>query len=405
MSRSANSSGGEGGVQPRRQHQRPPQQLQRQVVEGERHRVERMADEAAVDQRPRRRRRRRRPAAARSRSRLHVVRGAHRILRRRRPPTAVRRARVTQRNRVPGLLRRFAMPDARPTIPRMRAGPRLMIVGAPKSGSTALFHYLADHPDVRGHVHREMPFFGRDDEFARGWEHAVEKYYPPSVEDAPLVAKHTMAMYDPVAMRRIVEATPAVVVAVLRDPVRGRTRTSTTRGCAAGRTRPPSRRASPGSRAGRQLAAAGPGHAVRRERDLRAARPHAARHRCRRSGCASTSPTTCAAARWRSAPSCSRWPGWPPHEPDVTRGHNEGRAPRSARFARVFLAVQRPGSPLRRLAARCPEPDAVPRAAPGQPAERGPGDLPAHGPRDRCPAARRGSRSPTPRSPSSSGGH
>src|SRR5688500_7402276 len=101
----------------------------------------------------------------------------------------------------------------------MRAGPRLMIVGAPKSGSTALFHYLADHPDLRGHVHREMPFFGRDDEFARGWGHAVEKYYPPSVEDAPLIAKHTMAMYDPVAMRRIVDATPAIVVAVLRNPV------------------------------------------------------------------------------------------------------------------------------------------------------------------------------------------
>ena len=42
------------------------------------------------------------------------------------------------------------------------------------------------------------------------------------------------------------------------------------------------------------------------------------------------------------------------HEPDVARGHNEGRAPRSARFARAFLAVQRPGSPLRRLAAGVP---------------------------------------------------
>ena len=46
--------------------------------------------------------------------------------------------------------------------------------------------------------------------------------------------------------------------------------------------------------------------------------------------------------------------GLAPHEPDVARGHNEGRAPRSARFARAFLAVQRPGSPLRRLAARVP---------------------------------------------------
>jgi hypothetical protein len=46
--------------------------------------------------------------------------------------------------------------------------------------------------------------------------------------------------------------------------------------------------------------------------------------------------------------------GLAPHAPDVTTGHNEGRAPRSARFARAFLAAQRPGSPVRRLAGRVP---------------------------------------------------
>ena len=87
-----------------------------------------------------------------------------------------------------------------------------MIVGAPKSGSTALFQYLAGHPDVRSHVHREMPFFGRDDEFAQGWERGAAKYFPPATGDAPLVAKHTMAMYDPVAVRRIVETDRKSVV-------------------------------------------------------------------------------------------------------------------------------------------------------------------------------------------------
>ncbi|MGY2066010.1 sulfotransferase domain-containing protein [Blastococcus sp. SYSU DS0619] len=236
----------------------------------------------------------------------------------------------------------------------MRPGPRLMIVGAPKSGSTALFHYLAGHPDVRSHVHREMPFFGRDDEFARGWAHAVAKYFPPGAGEAPLIAKHTMAMYDPRAVRRIVDTTPAVVVAVLRDPVprayshfhyarlRGWEEAATFE---EGLAREAHRAVSAPPRA-RDLQYAGNGMYAPHVRALRELVPP---ERLRihlsddlRDGAA------------RICAELADLAGLAPYEPDVATGHNEGRSARSARFARAFLAAQRPGSPARRLLARVP---------------------------------------------------
>ena len=229
-----------------------------------------------------------------------------------------------------------------------------MVVGAPKSGSTALFSYLAAHPDVTGHVHREMPFFGRDEEFARGWDHAVEKYFPPSVGDAPLVAKHTMAMYDPTAVRRIVETTPALVVAVLRNPVprayshyqyarlRGWEDAATFE---EGLAREPGRTVSSPPQA-RDMQYVGNGVYAPHVRALLDAVPPE-RLRIYLSGDLRRSAPQICAELFELA-------GLPAHEPDLSTQHNEARAPRSARFARAFLAVQRPGSPLRRLAARVP---------------------------------------------------
>ncbi len=229
-----------------------------------------------------------------------------------------------------------------------------MIVGAPKSGSTALLHHLADHPDVRSHVHREMPFFGRDDEFAAGWERAVEKYFPPSVGDAPLGAKHTMAMYDPVAVRRIVDSTSAVVVAVLRNPVPraySHFQYARLRGWEDARTfeeglaREAGRPVSSPPQA-RDMHYVGNGLYAPQVRALLDTVPPE-RLRIYLSQDLRQSAQEICAELFDLA-------GLAPHAPDVTRGHNQGRAPRSAWFARAFLAAQRPGSPARRLAGRLP---------------------------------------------------
>ena len=215
-----------------------------------------------------------------------------------------------------------------------------MIVGAPKSGSTALFQYLAGHPDVRSHVHREMPFFGRDDEFAQGWELGAAKYFPPETGEAPLVAKHTMAMYDPVA--------------VLRDPVRraySHFHYARLRGWEdaatfeEGLAREAGRTVSSPPQA-RDMQYVGNGVYAPHVRALLDAVPPE-RLRIYLSGDLRRGAPQICAELFELA-------GLPAHQPDVTTPHNEARAPRSARFARAFLAVQRPGSPLRRLAARVP---------------------------------------------------
>ncbi|WP_448621621.1 sulfotransferase domain-containing protein [Geodermatophilus sp. URMC 65] len=234
----------------------------------------------------------------------------------------------------------------------MPPGPRLMIVGAPKSGSTALFHYLADHPDVRAHVHREMPFFGRDDEFARGWDLALEKYFAPSSEAHPLVAKHTMAMYDRVALRRIAESTSAVVVAVLRDPVRrahSHFHYARLRGWEdaatfeEGLAREGSRSVSSPRRA-RDMQYVGDGVYAPHVREVLEVFPPE-RRRVYLADDLRADPAGLCAELFELA-------GLPPHLPDVSRGHNEARVPRSARFARAFLASQQPGNPARALASR-----------------------------------------------------
>ncbi len=233
----------------------------------------------------------------------------------------------------------------------MPAQLRLMVVGAPKSGSTALLHHLADHPDVRSHVHREMPFFGRAEEFGRGWEMALEKYFPPDTGDAPLVAKHTMAMYDPASVRRIADSTSAVVVAVLRDPVRraySHFHYARLRGWEDAATfeegleREAGRPASSPPLA-RDLQYVANGIYAPAVRDLLETFPPERRRIYTSQDLRSDPQRICA--------ELFDLTGLPPFEP-AGRSSNEARVPRSARFARAFLAVQQPGNPLRTLASR-----------------------------------------------------
>jgi hypothetical protein len=229
---------------------------------------------------------------------------------------------------------------------------RLMVVGAPKSGSTALFHHLADHPELQGHVQPEMPFFGRDHEFDRGWGFALQKYFDPSATEGPVVAKHTMAMYDPVSVRRIVESTSAVVAAVLRNPVPraySHFHYARLRGWESARTfeeglaREAGRPVSSPPMA-RDLQYTGDGVYAPRVRNLIATVP-ADRLRI-------DTPTEMGTEAGRITAELFELAGLPPHVPATPRSHNEARVPRSAGFARAFLAVQQPGNPLRTLASR-----------------------------------------------------
>jgi hypothetical protein len=180
----------------------------------------------------------------------------------------------------------------------------------------------------------------------------VEKYFPPGSTTSPLVGKHTMALYDPVALERLAGATSAVVVAVLRDPVpraHSHYRYARLRGWEdaptfeEGLAREPGRPRSAPPQA-RDLHYVGDGTYAPYVRDLFALLPPE-RRRVYLADDLRADPAAVCAELFELA-------GLPPHRPDTSRRHNEGRRPRSARFARAFLASQQPGSPLRTLASR-----------------------------------------------------
>lgn len=98
---------------------------------------------------------------------------------------------------------------------------RLFLGGAAKSGTTALLQYLAAHPEIRSHVHREMTYFARDEEYERGYAAAFERYFSGSAAAGTVhVAKHAMALYSQQALERAAahsESTELVIM--LRNPV------------------------------------------------------------------------------------------------------------------------------------------------------------------------------------------
>lgn len=97
----------------------------------------------------------------------------------------------------------------------------LMIVGAPKSGTTSLKAWLGQHPDVASHDDRELIFFASDESYARGYQAAFEAHFGDRGRAAAArVAKSVAMMYSREALERLQRHNAgAQVVLVLREPI------------------------------------------------------------------------------------------------------------------------------------------------------------------------------------------
>lgn len=110
---------------------------------------------------------------------------------------------------------------------RSRTLPDFIIIGAQKSGTKSLFHYLSQHPQLLPSCHKEVHFFdggvkAKVDTFNKGqaWyrSHFPFKRWPGlrrmAFEATPLY------IFNPLAPRRIHGLVPRVkLIAVLRNPV------------------------------------------------------------------------------------------------------------------------------------------------------------------------------------------
>jgi Sulfotransferase domain len=100
--------------------------------------------------------------------------------------------------------------------------PDFFIVGAPKCGTTALYHYLSMHPRIYMPTLKEPHFFCRD--FANfGKIHDLDAYldlFKNASDDALIGEASVWYLYSSCAISRIMEANPeARIIAMLRNPV------------------------------------------------------------------------------------------------------------------------------------------------------------------------------------------
>jgi hypothetical protein len=104
-----------------------------------------------------------------------------------------------------------------------RRVPDFFIVGAPKSGTTAMYEYLRSHPDLFLPARKELRFFGRDLEIRDREPLSTEQYlayFAAAPPGARIGTAYVWYLFSASAAREIAELNPdARIIAMLRDPV------------------------------------------------------------------------------------------------------------------------------------------------------------------------------------------
>jgi Sulfotransferase domain len=97
--------------------------------------------------------------------------------------------------------------------------PQLLVIGAQKCGTSALFSYLAQHPRLVPAREKELDFFGSDLRYSDGMEWYCSRWERPTFRTIHFEAS-PQYLFVPQAAERIRSCIPrARLVAVLRDPI------------------------------------------------------------------------------------------------------------------------------------------------------------------------------------------
>jgi hypothetical protein len=100
--------------------------------------------------------------------------------------------------------------------------PNLLVVGVPKAGTSSLFAYLAQHPDVYGSPKKEIGYFtGRREDGRRGPLEDYERFFEGRAgERYAMEATPSTCYQGPPALRAIHETLDAPrLLLILREPV------------------------------------------------------------------------------------------------------------------------------------------------------------------------------------------
>jgi hypothetical protein len=101
--------------------------------------------------------------------------------------------------------------------------PDFYLVGAPKSGTTAMYEYLRKHPNLFLPERKELRYFGRDLDIRNRVPLTLEEYLAYFVDgprDALVGTAYVWYLYSRTAAAEIAEFSPeARIIVMLRDPV------------------------------------------------------------------------------------------------------------------------------------------------------------------------------------------
>jgi hypothetical protein len=97
--------------------------------------------------------------------------------------------------------------------------PNFFICGAPKAGTTALYHYLRDHPDIFLPDKKETQFFSARTHYQKGVDWFIETYYSAWDGESAVGEASPQTMASREAPYRIARHSPdAKLIFLLRDP-------------------------------------------------------------------------------------------------------------------------------------------------------------------------------------------
>ena len=106
-------------------------------------------------------------------------------------------------------------------LARLHPLPDFLILGAQKGGTTSLFAWLSEHPDLRPASKKEVHFFDNNFERGEGW---YRRHFPPRWRrrSGDRTGEATPSyLFAPRAPERVAALLPAArFVALLRDPVK-----------------------------------------------------------------------------------------------------------------------------------------------------------------------------------------
>lgn len=100
-------------------------------------------------------------------------------------------------------------------------GPNLIIPGFPKSGTSSLFDYLVQHPEIYKSVIKEPHTYSHDTKYEnRFFDNGIFNRLYPSVKEKYIIDASTSYMISKVALSRLIRDNPsAKIIIIARDPI------------------------------------------------------------------------------------------------------------------------------------------------------------------------------------------